>query len=983
MPGRSFGAADASLRSFCHDDTAMIRDFSDTDTLGPSYLLANHQADLRLCFRGTERDGQVVRISANKCTIGSSPDCTLRLICPGVRPVHCLIIRGDGGMVIRRLSVDTLLNGKSFGDATLLPGDHLAIGPIEFDVLPEVPRAERPRGSDVTQAHMIADDPAPASSHAESHLRQATLLEREQELSRQQQEMDQARVEFDRRVPEWEGNCEQTRQDLAHARTEFDSQRTDWDAQRAEEQERLEQRARELEQESAAWQQEREQLRHDSGKLDKQQQDALDKLTRQVESLRAERDEARIQGTETQQKWQDSQLKLDKQLAATRPQIDLYEKANQSLSDELNAAQTKLKQFEDRHQDQQSLEDDLRQSQTRCDELTQELEETRQQKDRQEQAHQSLSNELNAAQVRLQEFESVVETRFENVTRELEVAQQERAQEQAEYEAARQKRQKQQDTPREEDDVTQTQDWVPQRSELSQQLDANESDLPELPSQQQHEQNETEEQLTASQEKIDEQWEQLRQAQTQLEQAHEQWQTQRELESSEKAVEDEAAAALANQRRVSEQESEQRQAEFDQSCAAFAEEREQWESQRIQQDNDLNDQRARLDREFNELQQLRESLRQQQAAAGVSGEQERQAQRQLIDQESDAHTNQVEDQRNLSSQPTVVNDVTVPQTVDNQLPPVQSESLSGAGETEQADFTADDNPTLVSEAPLAEEELTFSEPTETAPVNTAEILARFGHTIENDEQDIPGPELTQSVEHHESSLSGPSDEDDDALKVYGEADSIQDYMADLLQRVERGASPTKASAVTRATEPSEGEISTFDEAAPEIDPTTESELLDPSEFVPRAIAPEATSNLQALRAVANTSARSAIDKHQRQRLEQLALIFWGVAAVALTLGGATVVWVEDFFSFWAFASVGSLLVGGYSVFSALMYTLKAKFVSQAVPKMLAEKGLNTAMDEQADQESPAAAVDQVHVSSGSVVAGEDTSIGESGDSLVT
>ena len=87
-----------------------------------------------------------------------------------------------------------------------------------------------------------------------------------------------------------------------------------------------------------------------------------------------------------------------------------------------------------------------------------------------------------------------------------------------------------------------TQEWVPQRRELSQQLDAQESDLPESPSKQQHEQIETEEQPTALQENIDEQSEQLLQAQAQLEQAQEQWLIQRELDAAEKGVEDEAAA---------------------------------------------------------------------------------------------------------------------------------------------------------------------------------------------------------------------------------------------------------------------------------------------------------------------------------------------------------------------------------------------------------------------------------------------------------
>jgi hypothetical protein len=90
-----------------------------------------------LCLRivGTARDGQIVRLAAPKCTIGSARGCTLRLLASGVRPVQCVILRGVRGTVARSWSGGTRLNGRGFVDAPLVAGDRLAIGPIELDVL--------------------------------------------------------------------------------------------------------------------------------------------------------------------------------------------------------------------------------------------------------------------------------------------------------------------------------------------------------------------------------------------------------------------------------------------------------------------------------------------------------------------------------------------------------------------------------------------------------------------------------------------------------------------------------------------------------------------------------------------------------------------------------------------------------------------------------------------------------------------------------
>lgn len=100
--------------------------------------------DLSLRIVGTRRDGQIVRLSAPKCTIGSAEGCTLRLRCAGVQPLNCVILRGSRGTVARSWSARTRLNGHRFGDVLLAAGDRLQIGPIELEVLASSPAGQIP-----------------------------------------------------------------------------------------------------------------------------------------------------------------------------------------------------------------------------------------------------------------------------------------------------------------------------------------------------------------------------------------------------------------------------------------------------------------------------------------------------------------------------------------------------------------------------------------------------------------------------------------------------------------------------------------------------------------------------------------------------------------------------------------------------------------------------------------------------------------------
>jgi hypothetical protein len=218
--------------------------------------------ELVLRVRGTQRDGQVVRLHADKCSIGADPRCTLRLRAGGVRPVHCLVLRGRGGAIVRRWAADTRLNGRAFGESPLRPGDRLTVGPVELEVvgtgamgLPEPSPAENWRSVPVPEPS-AAPMPAPSAptaappaipldaAAAERFAEKARFVRRQghsrvrrlvtglragrQAVERTQAEAKAACEAADALRREQAGN----RDELAAIREALDSQRCDFDAQR-------------------------------------------------------------------------------------------------------------------------------------------------------------------------------------------------------------------------------------------------------------------------------------------------------------------------------------------------------------------------------------------------------------------------------------------------------------------------------------------------------------------------------------------------------------------------------------------------------------------------------------------------------------------------------------------------------------------------------------------------------------------------------
>lgn len=69
-------------------------------------------------------------LSKDENTIGSAPDCDIRLNAPGVAPIAAVaIVRGEQ-LLLRSRTPVLLLNGKPFTEHTMSPADRVSIGPF-------------------------------------------------------------------------------------------------------------------------------------------------------------------------------------------------------------------------------------------------------------------------------------------------------------------------------------------------------------------------------------------------------------------------------------------------------------------------------------------------------------------------------------------------------------------------------------------------------------------------------------------------------------------------------------------------------------------------------------------------------------------------------------------------------------------------------------------------------------------------------------
>ena len=280
-----------------------------------------------------------------------------------------------------------------------------------------------------------------------------------------------------------------------------------------------------------------------------------------------------------------------------------------------------------------------------------------------------------------------------------------------------------------------------------------------------------------------------------------------------------------------------------------------------------------------------------------------------------------------ADRPSLLDDL---QSADEPVQPQPEEAVAFA-EQPQESFQETRPQEAQPEPPTAEEELVFSTPQSEAPVDTAAILAKFGHTMEEDDDVAPSP--SQTIEVPPVAESPNATVVSEAPTPNNEDESIDDYMQQLMQRVGGGSyekpeptQPAVTEPVAMPTEPVQTQ------AAPQREATMP---LDPKEFVPRAVAPEASSNLRALRAVANTSSRSAIDKAQRRTLVRNAWVFWFVAAMAAIVGVAMGFFAKEIVSMPSAVSLVAFLISFLTAVKALAFNARAKLGARSTQKQLA------------------------------------------------
>ena len=335
--------------------------------------------DLVLRVRGTKHDGQLLRLRSPKCTIGSGPNCTLRLHGRSISGVHCLILRGPNGQNIRSWSPDTLLNGRPFTEAPLAIGDCLNIGALQFEI---VQTGESPAQSpDADQSAHQYPQPASTSEFQTGLPRQSEQLEALQHEYRRKEEALQER----------EKQLENASAALTAERDQFEQDRRQFDQlhRRADLQDdslsaearQIDARRDQLRQDEQSLQARAAQLETDAAKLRAEQEQFLDQRRCFEQSRDASLAEQSLRAA-TAEKEQIEQLKS---------QSDELQSHRQALASEQQQWQAEQDLIKQKLQDSQERLNDRA---AQLDALAAELDSRKSQLDAQSAAFQSKTSEF-------------------------------------------------------------------------------------------------------------------------------------------------------------------------------------------------------------------------------------------------------------------------------------------------------------------------------------------------------------------------------------------------------------------------------------------------------------------------------------------------------------------------------------------------------------------------------------------------------------
>src|SRR5437588_11948368 len=88
----------------------------------------------RLVVRTGRVSGTRRALTGPLTLIGQAAGCDVRLNVDGVNPLHCALIHGPGGLMVRDLgsAAGTRVNGEAVATRALRSGDEIGVGPFVF-----------------------------------------------------------------------------------------------------------------------------------------------------------------------------------------------------------------------------------------------------------------------------------------------------------------------------------------------------------------------------------------------------------------------------------------------------------------------------------------------------------------------------------------------------------------------------------------------------------------------------------------------------------------------------------------------------------------------------------------------------------------------------------------------------------------------------------------------------------------------------------
>lgn len=298
-------------------------------------------------------------LKPGRWTVGSAATCSYRIVAPGVRPRHALLMCGVQTAVLKAWDADTYHNGQPVrGEVRLQPGDRVTVGTVEFTVesagafdvlsqLPEVPREvvkrststvsskKEPDGWDLERlrdqiqelreelsqrvnrraAAIPTPPPLPCTAAKQDAERVAKLeqaaAEARQFAEQTQRQLAELRAAQEQREAEWQREHERLRAEATERERVWEQQITAWNVERDQWQQELAEIAIARQQLTAQW--------------EKQQADL------QTEALRwqTECEELRVDWEQSEAAWTAERSRLQEE---TQQQDSAIQDARQALA---------------------------------------------------------------------------------------------------------------------------------------------------------------------------------------------------------------------------------------------------------------------------------------------------------------------------------------------------------------------------------------------------------------------------------------------------------------------------------------------------------------------------------------------------------------------------------------------------------------------------------------------------------------------------